>query len=127
MTENNSAWENLKSIGLDLISYDSLRSALSNLYSTRYGYIEDVENRVDDGYQWNQLYPQILKHINLDTLWVSGTPENFEELVNDREFLEVIKMNIFLRNFMQQQYRAIQKNVISVLDQVDNHIKYLKK
>src|SRR6056297_591846 len=30
-TANNSAWENLKSIGLDLISNDSTRSSLSNL------------------------------------------------------------------------------------------------
>ncbi|MBT8180141.1 MAG: hypothetical protein KJO53_00990 [Eudoraea sp.] len=126
-TENNSAWENLKSIGLDLISNDSLRNSLSNLYSTKYGYIEDVENRVDDKYQWEQLYPQILKHIDIDTLWVSGTPENLEELINDREFLEVIKMNIFLRNFMQQRYSAVQKNVISVLEQVDNQIQYLNK
>ena len=126
-TENNSAWENLKSIGLDLISNDSLRNSLSNLYSTKYGYIEDVENRIDDKYQWEQLYPQILKHIDIDTLWVSGTPENLEELINDREFLEVIKMNIFLRNFMQQRYSAVQKNVISVLEQVDNQIQYLNK
>ncbi len=51
-----------------------------------------------DKYQWEQLYPQILKPIDLDTLWVSGTLKNFDNLVNDREFIEVIKMNIFLRN-----------------------------
>ena len=95
LTENTAAWENLKSIGLDLISNDSLRNSLAYLYSTKYIYLENVEKTADDTYQWNQLYPQILKHINIDTMWVSGTPENYEELIHDREFLEVIKMNLF--------------------------------
>mgnify|MGYP001208780933 CR=1 FL=1 len=126
-TENTAAWENLKSIGLDLISNDSLRNSLSHLYSVKYKYLENVEKGADDGYQWDQLYPQILKHINIDMLWVSGTPNNYEELIYDREFLEVIKLNIFMRNFMQNQYNEVQKNVTIVKKQVNNHIKYLNK
>ena len=127
LTENTAAWENLKSIGLDLISNDSLRNSISYLYSSKYIYLENVEKGADDGYQWNQLYPQILKHINIDTLWVSGTPKNYEELIHNREFMEVIKMNLFFRNFMQNQYIDVKKNVISVLEQVDYQIQYLNK
>lgn len=124
---NLAAWENVKSIGLDLISNDSLRNSISYLYSSRYKYMEKLEKDVDIRYQWNQLYPQILKHLNIDTLWVSGTPENYEELIHDREFLEVIKMNIWSRNYMEKTYNNGQKNIAAVLEQVDNHIKYLNK
>jgi hypothetical protein len=127
LTENTSAWENIKSIGFDLISNDSLRNSLSYLYSTKYTYLENVEKGADDRFQWNQLYPQILKHINIETMWVSGTPENYEELIEDREFLEVIKLNIFLRNFMQNQYIEVQEEVSLVLEQLENHIQYLNK
>ncbi|WP_297691063.1 DUF6090 family protein [uncultured Eudoraea sp.] len=126
-TENTGAWENLKSIGLDLISNDSLRNSLAQLYSSKYVYLENIEKNTDDVYQWEQLYPQILKHIDIDTLWVSGTPKNYEDLSYDREFLEVVKMNIFLRNFTQDLYNDIRKNVTLVLEQVDNQIQYLDK
>lgn len=53
LTENTAAWENLKSIGLDLISNDSLRSSLSHLYSTKYKYLENIEKGADDRYQWD--------------------------------------------------------------------------
>lgn len=125
LVENVSAWENLKSVGLDLISNDSLRNAIAQLYSTSYVYLESVEKTADDQFQWSQLYPQILKHINIDTLWVSGTPDNYADLLNDREFKEVIKMNIFLANFMQGQYRSIQKNISFVLAGVGQQIEYL--
>ncbi|RYM34922.1 hypothetical protein ERX46_05980 [Brumimicrobium glaciale] len=125
LTENTSAWENMKSIGFDLISNDSLRNSLSRLYSTKYVYLENVEKGVDDWYQWKQLYPQVLKHIHIEMLWVSGTPENYEELIEDREFLEVIKLNIFLRNFMQNKYIDVQKEVSLVLIQLDKHLQYL--
>jgi len=127
LIENTAAWENLKSIGLDLISNDSLRNSLAQLYSTTYPYIENVERNTDAKYQWDQLYPQILKHINIDTMWVSGTPENYEELILDREFLEVIKLNLFLRSFMQNLYSDAKINVIALLDQIESHILYLKK
>jgi hypothetical protein len=127
LTENTAAWENLKSIGLDLISNDSLRSSLSHLYSTKYSYLENTERNADDRVQWDRLYPQILKHINIDTMWVSATPDNYEELIEDREFLEVIKMNIFMRKFMHSLYKDVRKNVTMVIEQVDSHIQYLKK
>ena len=38
LSENIAAWENLKSVGIDLISNDSLRNAIAALYSTKYAY-----------------------------------------------------------------------------------------
>ena len=125
LTENTSAWENLKSIGLDLISDDSLRNSLSNLYSTKYKYLENLESGADDTFQWDHLYPQVLKHITIDELWVSGEPRNYEEMLEDSSFLEVIKMNITFRKMMQGQYERVLEAVTSVLEQIDKHLNYL--
>ena len=124
---NIAAWENLKSIGLDLISNDSLRNSLSHLYSMQYAAMENYERTVDERFQWEQLYPQIIKHINIDTMFISGKPNNYEGLVQDKEFLEVIKMNIFIRKDSHWRYENLRKNITLVFEQIDSHIQYLKK
>lgn len=127
LSENTSAWENLKSIGLDLISNDSLRYTISNLYSNKYKYLENVEKDLDDNYQWNYLYPQLLKHLNIEELMVSGKPRNYERWIRDEEFYEVIKLNLSLRHIMQEQYETNYQLVISLEDQIDRHLKTLNK
>jgi hypothetical protein len=127
LSENTAAWENLKSVGLDLISNDSLRNSISNLYSTRYVYLENLEKGFDDQYQWKFLYPQILKNLTLDTLWVSGAPNNYQELSGNREFKEVLKMNILIRNYMQNQYGEIHRIVGTLINHIDSHLDQLKE
>jgi hypothetical protein len=124
--ENTAAWENLKSVGIDLISNDSLRSAVARLYSTRYQYLENLERGLDDRFQWDQLYPQILEHLNMDTMWVSASPVDHEALVDDREFREVLKMNIFFRKYMQGQYSRVADEVRLILIQLNDHIQTLE-
>ena len=125
-SENTGAWATLQSVGLDLISNDSLRNAISHLYTVRYEYLENLEKGVDDNYQWNVMYPQVLEQINMDELWVSATPVNHEALMDDRKFQETLKMNLFIRNMMQSMYTDINDEVSVVRDQIENHIKTLK-
>lgn len=127
LSENTASWENLKSVGLDLISDDSLRNRISYLYSTRYVYLENTEKGLDDGYQWDYFYPLVLKNLTIDTLWASASPDNYEELLKDKEFQEVLKMNLFIRNFQQDQYEELQVIVTELVRQIDRHLSTLKK
>lgn len=127
LSENTSAWENLKSVGLDLISNDTLRYNISNLYSNRYKYLENLEKGLDDKYQWDYLYPKILEHINIDELWVSGAPRNYQKWINDEKFYEVIKLNLKFRHFMQNQYESNYQLALSLEEQIDRHLKTLNK
>ena len=126
ISENTAAWENLKSVGVDLISDDSLRNAISALYSMKYVYLENVEKGLDDGYQWNHVYPQVLEHLNVEAMWVSATPVDHERLMDDRKFQEVVKMNLFIRKYMQGRYEAMEHDIASILVQLDDHIRDLR-
>jgi hypothetical protein len=127
LTENVAAWENLKSVGLDLISDDTLRNAISNLYSNRYAYLENMERGLDDRYQWDYFYPQVLKHLSIDTLWVSGNPRNYESLMDDAEFLEVLKMHITVRKVMQENYEKTEALIHELVRQIDYHIQRIEQ
>lgn len=126
LSENTAAWETLKSVGLDIISSDSLRIAISNLYTARYGYLENLEKGADDHYQWNHVYPQILAHINIDTLWAYATPVNHELLMDNREFQEVLKMNLFFRRYMQTHYEKVYSEVEVLIRKLENHVNALE-
>ena len=126
MSENTAAWENLKSVGIDLISDDSLRNAIAALYSTKYVYQENLEKNMDDHYQWNQLYPMVLKNLDVEAVWVSATPVDHEGLMDDREFREVLKMHLFIRRFMQGQYESIEDEIEDILERLDAHIRHLE-
>lgn len=125
LSENTTAWQNLKSIGVDLISNDSLRSAISYLYSNRYIYLENLEKGLDDGYQWNNVYPMVLEHIEIDEVWASGKPANQEKLMEDRKFRQVLKMNLFIREYLQHQYGEVRDKIIALMDQIDGHLNQL--
>jgi hypothetical protein len=127
LSENTASWENLKSIGLDLISDDSLRNTISNLYSTRYPYLENVEKGLDDRFHWTFFYPQLLKNMVMDTIWVSASPKNYEALLANEEFQEVLKMNIFIRKFQQNQYENLHELVKNIVGQIDTHLSHLKE
>lgn len=126
ISENTAAWENLKSVGIDLISDDSLRNAISALYSTKYAYVENVEKGLDDGYQWDHVYPQVLENLNMEALWMSATPVDHERLMEDRKFQEVLKMNLFIRRYMQEQYEMIEREITSILEMLDAHVERLE-
>lgn len=127
LSENTASWENLKSVGLDLISNDSLRNRISYLYSTRYPYLENTEKGVDDAYQWDYFYPQILENINMESVWESARPDDYNALMENREFQEVLKMNLFIRNFQQDQYEELQATVSGLISQIDRHLAQLKE
>ncbi len=122
LSENTAAWATLQSVGLDLISDDSLRNAISQLYTVRYEYLENVEKGVDDRFQWDQIYPQFLETLDWNEVWVTATPVDHNALMDDRKFQETIKMNLFIRNFMQGRYTITQRDVHSLLDRLERHM-----
>jgi len=126
LSENTAAWENLKSVGLDLISNDSLRNSISYLYANKYKYLENLEKGLDDRYQWNFLYPQVLVHLSIDELWVAGRARDHAALLEDEKFYEVIKMNITVRGYMQSQYEANLELVTQLKDQIKRQLEELK-
>jgi hypothetical protein len=112
--KNTSAFKNLESLGLDIIKNDSLRIKITNLYSTQYEYIRYVEQVRDEKFQFEQIIPQINKHLRLtsENLY---QPINFEELSRNNEFKSVIKINCDLRNYIIVTYKDIEKMISELI------------
>ncbi len=120
LTPNTSAFDNLKSIGFDLVKNDNLRRSITALYSERYTYLNKLEQGYDAHLQSFDLGPQVYEKIVMDTVWKSGYPI---ALMDDNAFKGVVRMNVFIRGFMVRLYQELEKRILSLMEQIDGELK----
>jgi len=122
-SKNTSAYDNLKSIGFHIIKNDSLRIRITKLYSTKYNYLDILEEDFLDNFFSAKLQPLIISNIITDTTWISAKPINQMELAMNHEFKETLKINIFWIEYMIDLYEEIGQDVVTLINQIDNEIK----
>jgi hypothetical protein len=119
---NTSAFDNLKSLGFDLIRNDSLRRSITKLYSERYTYLDKLESGFDSSLQMDEMGPQIYTKIIMDTVWVSGYPINADALMDDVGFKGVVRMNVVARGLMVRVYQGLKKQILALMEQIDGEL-----
>jgi len=120
--KNTSAFKNLESLGLNTVKNDSLRIKITRLYSEKYEYIRYIEQVRDEKFQYEQITPQITKHLRIS----SGDlyePINVEELSRDNEFKSIIQLNSDLRFYIIKVYKDIQKMITELIKAIDLELK----
>lgn len=105
-TLNTSAYDNLKSIGFDLIQSDSIRIALTNLHSITYTQIAKFEQELAADNQTHVIAPVILKRVRFDRGWFVGVPIDHDALLDDVEFREVVRWKSISTDFVGNIHRV---------------------
>lgn len=85
---NTSAYDHLKSRGLEIISNDTLRQQITTLYSFRYHNIIDFEVQDDHPFQYEIFMPEVNQSIEIVEVWEEGVP------IDEKR----IRQNIRLKN-----------------------------
>ncbi len=122
LAANTSAYDNLKSIGFDLIRNDSLRRMVTTLYSERYDYLKNLEFEADGKLQWDHMVPQVHEKVVVDTIWVSGYPYDAEALMDDRTFMGALRTNLFFREYMVKIYGTTEKRIVKLMEMIDREL-----
>lgn len=115
--KNTSAFENLESLGFNIVSTDSLRMKITNLYSGKYNYAKVVED-LDNKYQFEQLQPSLRKYIRTDVLWSKAYPIAPEALMENQDFKEVIRFNITTREFVINIYQGLEIEIRDLMKSI---------
>jgi len=110
LTENTGAFDNLKSIGFDLVRNDSLRARITRLYSNRYVYLDKLEMEMGQAYQLNDLMPVYRQNFTTEAFWESAQPNDLVTLSKNHEFKEILRFNIFFQRYMLNQYQVIRND-----------------
>ncbi len=122
LTANTSAYDNLKSIGFNLIRNDSLRQMITTLYSERYTYLRNLEFEADGKLQFDHILPQLMAKVAVDTVWESGHPIDPVALMDDAPFKGLLRMNMFIRGYMIEQYQGIEQRVLALQGMIDKEL-----
>jgi hypothetical protein len=110
LTENTGAFDNLKSIGFDIVRNDSLRARITRLYSNRYEYLDKLEIDMFGAFQLNNIMPAYRQNFTTETFWKAAQPNDVIELAKNHEFKELLRFNIFFHGYMLNQYQVIRKD-----------------
>jgi hypothetical protein len=120
--KNTSAFKNLESFGLNIIKNDSLRIKITKLYSEQYEYIRYIEQVRDEKFQYEQIVPQITKHLRLNSENLYE-PINFGQLSQNNEFKSVIILNIDMRYYIIKTYKNIDNMIRELIIAIELELK----
>ena len=120
---NSSAYDNLNSIGFDIIQNDSLRRSITRLYSERYPYIKTLEIEFDNKIQLNEMLPQMNAKVIIDPARELGYPVDAQSLMDDLRFKELLKSCGSVRSFMLSLYKGLEQDILALIKQIDEELK----
>lgn len=130
---NKSAYENLKSRGLEIVSNDSLRRHITTLYEFDFYSVIDFEGKDDHMFQFQILTQEVIKAINLKEFKPTGqipnglaAPIDKELLLNNYQFKNALMINISFREYMIYAYQNLKKNTEKCISEIENELKRLE-
>ena len=97
---NTAAYDNLISVGIDLISNDSLRVAVANHYTVVYDRLTQYDQDMGVDHTVNLIAPVVLKRIRITEPWQRAVPLDYEALFDDLEFREVVRWKATTASWM---------------------------
>ena len=88
--ENKSAFENLKSIGFNFVSNDSIRSQIIKYYDVSVQNLTDIETNIINTHENDIVKPFMIKHFNYSAQFEPAYPNEYDVLIADPEFKSIV-------------------------------------
>ena len=108
--ENISSYESLKSLGIDLISNDSIRQQITHLYAVSYELMATLEERALT-HTFESMNASIGKHLFTKELLRSYVPLDLTELKESNEFRNNVMISFVLTGFQLVTYKRIKEEL----------------
>lgn len=119
---NTSAYESLKSIGFDLIRNDSIRMKLTRLYGEDHNSVIQVEREMAADNLINVIAPVVTKRIRQNKDWYDSTPRNYDDLIDDHEFIGVIRFKESSLRLVYGQYDHSMESTKELIGMIEREL-----
>jgi len=121
-TLNTSAYDNLKSIGFDLISNDSIRIAVTKLYSLDITRLLKLEKEMLSDDQIHNIVPVVLKRVRINEPWWNSTPHDYDALMDDLEFQSVVRWKSVTNNHIAREYEIARRETSELIEMIQKEL-----
>ncbi|MEZ4739299.1 MAG: DUF6090 family protein [Flavobacteriales bacterium] len=121
-TLNTSAYDNLKSIGFDLIRNDSIRIAITKLYSLDITRLLKLEKEMLSEDQVHNILPVVLKRVRINRPWWDSTPHDYEGLMDDLEFQTAVRWKAVTNNHIAGEYEIARKETSRLMAMIEREL-----
>lgn len=121
---NTTAYETLKSKGLEIITNEKLRNDIVRLYDFEYEILEKLEEQYRPA-QFHQNYFTILTEHFKDHMKIENGQVSFVKPYGkkpDTEIMMIFREIDSWRNFLMESYQQAQQSITSVRDQIDTEL-----
>ena len=122
-------YENLKSRGFEIITNDSLRRAIVTIQDTWYNYLLIIgkRNNVINFEQFTPKYQKYFTNFHNDFMvnTVSFTPLNYDRLIENTEFLQLISYQKFINEGTVQVLESTIELIEEIIVKIETEIKRL--
>jgi hypothetical protein len=120
--ETTSAYDNLKSIGFEIIKNDSLKENIMFIYGNKYQLMENYEERHSNF--WNtKLAPLLIDNLIIENNDKSGKPINVAELKKNHQFKETLKESYGFHTYMILRNTELMDAVTLLVQQITTELK----
>ena len=121
-TINQTTYETLKQGGMVLISNDSLRNSISDIYANKFKSYQTFENTYLVNHYMNHIKPLMISEFTSFRLASNAHPKNYNQFINNSEYEQILNFTIGIcENFILMQSN-LKTEVQNLIDLVDNEI-----
>ena len=120
----NTAYESLKSRGIEIIRNIELRNQIVDIYEKQFAYLVNGYDRAEWAFFQSALIPFATKNIEVidDNTTYSGIPNDFQALKENPEFVNILSKLISLRLWGIDNYTSTMNKVEDVIELIDNEL-----
>lgn len=121
-TINQTTYETLKQSGIELISNDSLRSSVSDIYSNRFKSYQTFENTYFVNHYINHIKPMIVSEFTSFRFTSYAHPKNYNQFIKNPEYKQILNMTIDISESFILMQSNLKTEVQNIIDSIDNEI-----
>jgi len=117
-------FETLKTRGLDIISNDSIRIQIAKIHDSNYEAIIAFQNRFNNNLRnYINFLQSNFSDIDFSQ---SATPINYNQLLQNNEFINLIDLNTQSKIFSIYYYRLTKTQIIELIKNIDQELEHLE-
>lgn len=119
---NQTTYENLKQTGLNLISNDSLRLAISDLYANQFASYRNFENIYLVEHHHNDIKPIVISEFTSFSYQTSAVPRDYDRLMNNPRNREIMFWTTEICKVFIQIQSGLRENVEELMIRIEKEI-----